>query len=188
MILLVDNGSSSIINLIEKIKFIDNKIRVIKNTDVNQVEKIKGIILSGRSIYSAETNRNNFKIIRKAYNSEIPILGICFGAEILAATFRGTLQKMERPIKEYRRINIIKENKLIKIKSFRAFESHGYKIFRLPKDFERIGVSEVSENEVIKHREKQIYGVQFHPEISGRVGLGILKNFIGICNLQKKNC
>ena len=116
MILLVDNGSSSIINLIEKIKFIDNKIRVIKNTDVNQVEKIKGIILSGRSIYSAETNRDNFKIIRKAYNSEIPILGICFGAEILAATFGGTLQKMERPIKEYRRINIIKENKLIKIK------------------------------------------------------------------------
>ena len=44
MILLVDNGSSSIINLIEKIKFIDNKIRVIKNTDVNQVEKIKGMI------------------------------------------------------------------------------------------------------------------------------------------------
>lgn len=52
----------------------------------------------------------------------------------------------------------------------------------VPNDFFHLATSDDYPNEAMKHKTKDFWGVQFHPEISGENGLRLFRNFIGICN------
>ena len=109
------------------------------------------------------------------------MLGVCYGAEILALTFGGTLGRLPRGTKEVRTITTTKKNRLLKEKSFQAREAHHFRVATLPPHLERLARSNTSENEAIMHRAAELYGVQFHPELSGESGHRILANFIRMC-------
>jgi GMP synthase (glutamine-hydrolysing) len=54
----------------------------------------------------------------------------------------------------------------------------------LPEDFISLAESEITPNEIIRHKTKPVYGFQAHPEVSGEDGLLMVKNFLNICGFE----
>lgn len=139
------------------------------------------IILSGRRVSSKENNAINSSLLKSCFRRNIPTLGICFGCEIIALTFGGTIMRMEKPARQMMTVEILRPNPLVlNSRTIDVFESHGYFVSRLPDDFVRIGSSVLCQNEIISHKSKSIFGVQFHPEKSGIDGLDLIRRFVNI--------
>ena len=140
---------------------------------------INGIILSGgpSSVYDKSSPKLNQIIF--SYN--FPILGVCYGLQLLIENFNGTVKSGN--IGEYGPSEIIKgqESKLFSDVSSKTnvWMSHGDRIEDMPKDWI---ITSKSENNVISSVENQngsIYGVQFHPEVvHTKEGKKIIKNFV----------
>ena len=101
MLLVVDNGSIYTKNLIDflsdkKIKFVSQKVDQVSLSDM---EKFYSFILSGRRTNDRKMNATNSKIIKHAVSEKKPLLGICYGAEILAITLGGTIKKSANPVR-----------------------------------------------------------------------------------------
>ena len=175
----MDNGSVFTKNLIDfllekKINFKNLKHNQI---DLSQISDYDSFILSGRRENNKEMNATNSKIIQYAVSAKKNLLGICYGAEILAITLGGTIKKSiaEKGEKE---IIIQKENPLCKGK-ITVFESHNYEISRLNSKTIGIASSDSCKFEMIQHTEQKIFGTQFHPEMS-RDGQSIITAFISL--------
>ena len=157
----------------------------------NGMEDIKtnppgAIILSGgpSSIYAP----NSPKISKEILTTGIPVLGICYGLQLIA-----NLSGMKvKPAggREYGLANleILKESPLLKgvANHSRVWMSHGDKISGFPEDYEITARTENSEMAVIESRKRNIYGVQFHPEVVHTTeGKNILNHFLfDIAGLQ----
>lgn len=142
------------------------------------------VILSGRRKNDREINVVNSSIIKQCFEYNIPLLGICYGAEILALTMGGTIRKMTRPVQDTISITVSKSNSLISAarasKTLVVYESHRYCVAKLPEGFESLASSLQCEHEVFSHKEKKMFGTQFHPEKSGADGMTILSKFLSI--------
>ena len=159
------------------------------NTDSGEIKKInpKGIILSGGP------NSVNFKKTLRApkaiYKLGTPILGICYGMQLLAKEFGGRV--IESPKKEFGHsiFKIKRKSELfssINASSSNVWMSHSDKVQKLPKDFITVGQSTNSQIAAFQNNILNIYGIQFHPEVTHTsIGKKILKNFINICNCKK---
>lgn len=144
----------------------------------------KGIILSGgpSSVYAADAplpDRGVFKL-------GIPVLGICFGVQLLAQFLGGRVEKGQK--REYGKGTLTvldRECPLFEGLSsgLQVWNSHGDRLTRLPKGFAVVAATENSDYAVIEHREKRFFGLQFHPEVAHTPrGREILSNFVhGIC-------
>ena len=108
-------------------------------------------------------------------NNSKKLLGICYGAEILALTLGGTIRKTKFIQKGPENIEILKDN-LITKNSINVFESHAFEISKLPDTLITIGKSNNCKHEIIQHKEKLIFGTQFHPEMS-LDGNNLIENF-----------
>jgi len=142
-----------------------------------------GIILSGgpASVYSQRAP----KLDREIYKLGIPILGICYGTQLIARDFGGQVEKSTH--REYGP-GILRLNQQCPLfqdlpVEIEVWNSHQDKITVLPKGFYAFGETENSPNAVIGLPEKNIYGLQFHPEVGHTpLGKNILKNFaLKIC-------
>ena len=167
MLLVVDNGSVYTKNLID---FLDEKkIQFEKQTpdrlNLEFLEQYDSFILSGRRKNEKNTNKINSKIIKHSIDKNKKLLGICYGAEILALTLGGTIRKIDSLQKGNETIRIYKEN-MICNNSLQVFESHSYEISKLPDLLIPIGESDICKYEIIQYKEKPIFGTQFHPEMS----------------------
>ena len=146
----------------------------------------KGIIFSGgpNSVYAKDA----FKIDPAIFNLNIPILGICYGMQLITHHFGGTVQAAEQ--KEYGQafIEITKHNDLFKDtpNKQQVWMSHGDLVTNAPENFAVIATSPNCPIAAIENTEKQIYGIQFHPEVRHSLyGNDILKNFaFNICHCQ----
>ncbi|WP_185878579.1 glutamine-hydrolyzing GMP synthase [Blattabacterium cuenoti] len=157
-------------------------------------KKPKGILLSGSpfSIY----DENPPLISRKLFQLSIPILGICYGMQLISFLFGGKIEKSK--YKEYGKTNFVidcSKNKLfhgIPKKSF-VWMSHFDEVKNLPKELKGIGHTHSCAIAAFIHKNKDIYAIQFHPEVNHtEFGIHILKNFIlHICkchpNLELNN-
>jgi len=167
LLLVVDNGSIYTKNLID---FLNEKnIFFEKQTpqllDLKSLENYDTIILSGRIKNEKKTNEINSKIITYSIKNNIKLLGICYGAEILALTLGGTIRKTSSLQKGNEIIKIFKEN-AISNDSLDVFESHRFEISKLPSVLVPLADSKNCKYEIIQYQEKQIFGTQFHPEMS----------------------
>ena len=146
----------------------------------------KGIILSGgpASVYvdhAPMCNKNIFKL-------GIPILGICYGAQLIAQFSGGKVVKTSQA--EYGRVNIVLDNKEDIFYGFpketSCWMSHQDLVEGLPLNFKIIAHSENTKVAAMANRDKKIYGVQFHPEVSHTpLGKKLFKNFLyKICQCQ----
>ena len=93
------------------------------------------------------------------------LLGICYGAEILALTLGGTIRKTKSIQKGNETIEIL-QNNLITNNSINVFESHSFEISKLPNVLIPIGKSDNCNYEIIQYEKKLIFGTQFHPEMT----------------------
>jgi GMP synthase (glutamine-hydrolysing) len=181
MILVVNNGSRYMRTLLVRLREYRIKFRVsdFYNT-LPKFSRYKGIILSGGSNFVSERFEFIKDIIKK---TNIPVLGICLGNEYIARTFGGETIHDVPENEEFYDINVIKENELTgNAKILKDMDCHMHKITKLPTMFEVLGASMYSRYDIIKHKQKPIYGVQFHPE-NNEVGKKILGNFLkNICH------
>jgi len=163
----VDNGSIYTKNLTD---FLNEKnIFFEKQTpqflDLNSLENYDSVILSGRRKNEKKTNEINSKIITFSIKNNMKLLGICYGAEILALTLGGTIRKISSLQKGNETIKISKENP-ISNDSLDVFESHWFEISKLPSVLVPLADSKNCKYEIIQYEKKQIFGTQFHPEMT----------------------
>ena len=180
MLLVVDNGSIYTKNLVnflseKKIKFTSQKFDEVNLSDIQQ---FNSFILSGRRKNDKKINAINSKIIEHAIYEKKSLLGICYGAEILATTLGGTIKKSDKHVKGEETVLVQKENKICQNEA-QVFESHKYEISQLGNQLRSLASSRSCKHEIVKHDSLDIFGTQFHPEMSSD-GQSIIKSFLSI--------
>ncbi|MFQ5497782.1 MAG: type 1 glutamine amidotransferase [Nitrosopumilus sp.] len=177
MLLVVDNGSIYTKNLTD---FLNKKNILFEKTtpeffNLEILENYNSFILSGRRKNEKKTNEINSKIITYSIKNNHKLLGICYGAEILALTLGGTIRKSLSLQKGNEKIKIIK-NCSIASGSLDVFESHGFEISKLPNQLISLAESKNCKYEIIQYEKKPIFGTQFHPEMS-KDGNNLIEQF-----------
>ena len=160
----------------------------IKLKDIDQT--IKGIILSGGPLNVYQINKYSFD--KKIINLSIPILGICFGHQILSKLNGGRVKQSKH--REFGLANIYKKNESLLTKNFfnnqkskKVWMSHADQVSKLPKNFKVIASSTNSKFAIVENKSKKFYGIQFHPEVTHTEnGKKLISNFIFlICKIKK---
>lgn len=180
MLLVVDNGSvytKTLIEILEKKKFnfVKQDPAKLQNQDWKKFSKF---ILSGRIKNNKEMNQLNSQIIKHAISENKPLLGICYGAEILALTTGGTIKRMDSLKKGPQKISVSAKNPLCS-GVITVYESHSYEISNLNQDFSVIASSPECKYEIIQKTDQNIFGTQFHPEMT-EDGAKIIENFVNL--------
>ncbi len=159
---------------------IENKL-VSNETSLEDIKAMnpEGIILGGGP--SIERIGNCEDIIMQM---DVPILGICLGHQIIANVFGGETKSAQ--IESYAQINlnILKEEGIFENvgDSLKVWASHKDEVITLPEDFEILANSDKCAIEAMKHKNKEIYGIQFHPEVQHTPRGGeIFENFYKLC-------
>ena len=180
MLLVVDNGSVYTKPLLDFLteKRIQHDTLTFDKIILSELSKYSALILSGRRKNNSLMNVVNSKIVKYAVTEKKPLLGICYGAEILALTLGGTLKKMDQTHKGNQEIETLKTNPLCSGK-INVFESHSYLISKIDATFTQIAKSDVCDFEMIQYDNLNIFGTQFHPEMS-KDGKLLLERFTSI--------
>ena len=193
-ILIIDFGSQFTQLIARRIRELEVYSEIISHKKINITKiinnKIYGIILSGGPLNVYESNK--FKFDRKILNLNIPILGICFGHQILSKELGGKVKKSKH--REFGLAEVKKINKSLLINNFfnkknltNVWMSHADQVSKLPKGFKIVASSKNSRFTIIESKQRKFYGVQFHPEVTHTDrGTVLLKNFLFlICKIKK---
>lgn len=196
MILIIDNTKNlkkaymtpKLLSYLKSIKI--RYIIVSEREEVNKIiykfkNKIFGCILTGGPLCLSEEItidliNKNIAVLLELKN--IPILGICFGYQIMAASYGSKINSMEYEDNGIFNVNIKNKSKLLKNMNdnFNVFQSHKDMVIELPPNFKIIGTDNNNHIQIIENLEEKRWGVQFHPEGLNETKI-ILKNFIDIC-------
>lgn len=152
--------------------------------EIKSLGNVKGIILSGgpNSVYDF----NAFKLDKKIYDLEIPILGISYGMQLICHDFGGEVSKVNK--KEFGKVNINVDNTNPLFKGLSknqiVWMGEGDQVETLESKFRVI--AEASACHIAACNYGKIYGIQFHPEVvHTKAGVDILKNFVfEICKAE----
>lgn len=159
------------------------------NVDLQDVltPKPSGVILSGGPMSVNDEGAPHLQT--DIFDWDVPILGVCYGLQLLSHTaIPGSVAKADK--REYGRAHLIIDNSSDLLKDIEdgsvVWMSHGDHIHQLPSDFEIIGHTANADVAAVRHINKQIFGVQFHPEVAHTdCGKQLLKNFAyNICELS----
>ncbi|MGB9740914.1 MAG: glutamine-hydrolyzing GMP synthase [Candidatus Bathyarchaeia archaeon] len=149
---------------------------------------IKGIILSGGPASVYEPNAP--KIDKRILDLGLPVLGLCYGHQLIAQIVGGNVKEAEN--KEYGVSYVTVDKPVGVLKGLERREkvwmSHGDTVFALPPAFEVLAHTENCPVAAFKHKEKPIYGLQWHPEVvHTEKGMQMLRNFIfEVCRCEAK--
>jgi GMP synthase (glutamine-hydrolysing) len=138
----------------------------------------KSFILSGRRQNNKAMNALNSKIIKHAISEKKQLLGICYGAEILALTVGGTIRKMDSQQKGNSTVNVLRKNPLCE-GVINVYHSHNYEISQLGKSLVQLASSDSCKYEMVQYQNSKIFGTQFHPEMT-EDGLSLIERFISL--------
>jgi len=146
----------------------------------------KGIILSGgpSSVYASDAPIPDKRI----YELGVPVLGICYGLQLIAYQNNGEVLKAPR--REYGRAQLLMDSHDDIFKALGAqtevWMSHGDEVTKMPSGFEKIAHSANADICAIRNKSKKIFGIQFHPEVvHTKEGKKVLSNFLfNICSCK----
>ena len=153
-------------------------------------QTIKGIILSGGPLNVYQINKYSFD--KKILQLNIPILGICFGHQILSKLNGGKVKQSKH--REFGLANIYKKNNSLITSNFfkksntkKVWMSHADQVSKIPKNFRIVASSTNSKFAIVEDKIKKFYGVQFHPEVTHTEnGKKLISNFVFlICKIKK---
>ena len=161
------------------------KLKKLKNYN-----NIRGFILSGGP--STVTTKKFESVPKELFKKKIPILGICYGLQLIAKIFGGKI-KPSKKRREFGRAFLYKKKTSLLTKKFfntkkSVWMSHEDAVIKLPKNFKVIASTNSSKLTIIENTKEKIYGVQFHPEVTHtHNGKTLFKNYLfSICNIKKK--
>ena len=192
-ILIIDFGSQFTQLIARRIRELGVFSEIVSHKKINSLKvfnNVIGIILSGwpLNVY----NSYKFRFNRKVLFLNIPILGICFGHQIISKELGGRVKKSK--FREFGLAEIKKVNNSLLIKNFfnnkntnNVWMSHADHVSKLPNGFKVVASSKNSKFTIIENNKKKYYGVQFHPEVTHtNKGKILLKNFLfSICKAKK---
>ena len=148
-----------------------------------------GIILSGGP--ASVLTENSPKCDPKIFSLGIPVLGICYGLQLIIHTFQGKVSPSDA--REYGRTQLSLQNKEtlfhnISKNSINVWMSHGDKVNSIPEDFEILASTQNTKYAAIANHSKHLYGIQFHPEVvHSEEGTSVIKNFCSkICKAKNE--
>jgi GMP synthase (glutamine-hydrolysing) len=181
-ILIIDCGSDFIKKAEEfltKETISFNKIKV-EELNPENISDHSHIIISGAPQLLTEIDTSLYlEKVDILLKSTLPILGICFGHQIIGMHFGANISKGEERRGD-EEIEILRTSQLftdINTKLIVQQEAHLEEI-TLPNEFVLIATSKGTNNEAMEHKNRPIWGTQFHPEVSGEIGQKIIKNFL----------
>ncbi len=204
MIVIIDFGSQTAHLIARRIRDLGWEAEIVSpklSYTKASSNKPQGIILSGgpSSVYSKKAP----SVDKKIFDLGIPVLGICYGLQLTAKLLGG---KVISGRKEYGPSELKISNfpglpkRPLRLgearsgadrfqisnglpESFTVWLSHGDEVVLLPKGFQVVGSTESVKYAFVGDIKRNIYGVQFHPEVEHtEFGLRILQNFIDICD------
>lgn len=189
MIIIVDFGAQYSQLIARRVREANIYCEIVPYTyTINQIKEKNptGIILSGgpASVYED----NSPSISREIFELDIPVLGICYGGQLIAQTFGGKVTKADN--REYGRIKLQTNENAGLFKDIPqdslVWMSHTDYIEEKPQGFKITASSETCPICAMQNNEKKIYAVQFHPEVEhSEKGREILQNFLfNVCNLK----
>ena len=191
-ILIIDFGSQFTQLIVRRIRELGVFSELVSHKKIKSSQitsSIKGIILSGGPLNVYQLNNNLFD--KKILNLGIPILGICFGHQILSKFNGGKVKQSKH--REFGLANIYKKYDSLLIKNFfnkksnKVWMSHADHVSKLPKTFRVIASSENSKFAIVQSKINNLFGVQFHPEVTHTEnGNKIISNFVFlICKIKQ---
>jgi len=143
----------------------------------------EGIILSGgpASVYQDDAPQPARDVLALLTEGAPPVLGICYGMNVLGQAFGGEVKRAARKEFGPADLRITRFDPLLALggRSTRVWMSHGDQMASIPDAFETLASSDNSPHAAFRHRERPVYGLQFHPEVTHTVdGREILRNFV----------
>jgi len=193
-ILIIDFGSQFTQLIARRVRELGVFSEIVshKKIKITQITKdnIAGIIFSGGPLNVYENDK--FKFDKKILKLGVPILGICFGHQILSKLLGGKVKKSKH--REFGLATINKVSNSILTKNFFSknmtsdvWMSHADQVSKIPKNFKVIASTKNSKLTIIENIKDNFYGVQFHPEVTHtNKGKILLRNFVFlICKIKR---
>jgi GMP synthase (glutamine-hydrolysing) len=193
-ILIIDFGSQFTQLIARKVRELGVFSEIISHKKINIRkiidQNIVGLILSGGPLNVYQKDKYSFD--KKLLKLGIPILGICFGHQILSKELGGKVKRSNH--REFGLVQIKKISESLLTKNFfdkknknNVWMSHGDQVSKIPKNFKIIASSKNSKLTIIENFNNKFYGVQFHPEVTHtNRGKVLLNNFLfSICKVKK---
>ena len=191
-ILIIDFGSQFTQLIARRVRELGVYSEIISHKKkINFSNKdVIGIILSGGPLNVYQTKKVSFD--KKILNQDIPVLGICFGHQIISKELGGKVKQSK--FREFGLVNIKKDKESVLTRNFfnkdgknNVWMSHSDQVTKLPKNFEKVASSTNSKFCIIQNKYKKFYGIQFHPEVTHtHNGIKLIKNFLfSICKSKK---
>ena len=163
-ILIIDFGSQVTKLIARRIRDFGVYSEIITPKDLKKIENystIKGIILSGGP--STVTKKRFQSIPKKMFEKKIPILGICYGLQLIAKLFGGKIKSSENRREFGRAIIFKKKNSQLTENFFNSkktvWMSHEDAVVKLPKNFKVIAYTKDSKLTIIENTKKKIFGI-----------------------------
>ena len=183
-VLVIDFGSQTTQLILRRIREIGVYCEVVSHDNI--IDRIKefrpkAIIFSGGP--SSAFGKFSPKVDKKVFQSNIPILGICYGMQIICEQLNGKVKKTNKREFGKAHIKVLKKCLLFKgnlktLSKSQVWMSHGDEVVNIPSGFEIIAKSE-NNIAAIANTKKHIYGLQFHPEVNHTLkGKEFIRNFI----------
>lgn len=188
MIIVIDFGSQTAHLISRRIREFGQTVMVVEPEDAiaQIIEKSpQGIIFSGGP--ASVFGKSSPSVDPKIYELNIPILGICYGQQLIAHQLKGDVK--EGKIKEFGPAKLEKEKDSPLFEGlpdeFAVWMNHGDEVKKAPEGFKVLGKTKTIDVAAIADEKRKIYALQFHPEVvHTQFGEQILSNFLKICGIE----
>ncbi len=191
-VLVVDFGSQYNQLIVRKVRELNVSSILVKVDKINELINNKEILNYQAVIFSGGpdvvTDKGALRVDEKIFDMNIPILGICYGMQLIGEFYGASL--VESKIKEYgsQQIKVLNKenlfNGLLDVED--VWMSHGYELQNLPDKIEQLATTNDNVIGSIKVKDKNIYGMQFHPEVTDSInGVRMIDNFLTLANVTK---
>ena len=181
-VVIVDCGSSKVPIISTTLEDLGAVPQVISphQLEATVADLPAAIILSGNPALIRDTGKEFLADFEVLQTLTLPILGICFGHQVLGMLYDATVT-IGKEDRDLRRMEILQTDPLFTgLSSDDGFQEDHTEEITLPGDFIHVATSSHCFNEAMMHRERPIYGVQFHPESSGSAGKALIANFLSV--------
>lgn len=190
MILVIDFGGQYNQLIARRVRDLNVYCEVVPYTKALEEIKAKspdGVIFTGgpNSVYAEDTP----KIEKEVFELGIPILGLCYGMQLMAHSLGGEVKESSQ--REFGKTEFkLEENEIFKDipKESIVWMSHVDKVVKLPEGFKIIGSTDNTEIAAMTDEKRNLYALQFHPEVNhSEYGIKMIENFlVNICNVKQE--
>lgn len=188
-ILILDFGSQYTQLIARRVRELDVYCEIHPFNKIPEIgPDIKGVILSGSPCSVNDPESPDLDLTQ--FRGQLPILGVCYGAQLLAKKNGGDVTPSET--REYGRANLTRIDTHVDLFKemthlSQVWMSHGDSIKKLPDNFDIIASTHSVEVAAFKIQKEETYGIQFHPEVTHTTeGKNLLRNFVvQICDCSQ---